>query len=93
MIAFSKGAFGGGAASLGVPMPSFFIDPIGATIAVAPRCAAMAVMLAAVIPFGSRLGIRMHHRLSQDTIPLLTNGLPVLAGLRLLCGGLRALLG
>ncbi|WP_284177606.1 sulfite exporter TauE/SafE family protein [Rhabdaerophilum sp. SD176] len=36
MIAFSKGAFGGGAASLGVPMLSFFIDPIGAAIIVAP---------------------------------------------------------
>lgn len=36
MIAFSKGAFGGGAASLGVPLLSFFIDPIGAAIIVAP---------------------------------------------------------
>ncbi|MCA0407314.1 MAG: TSUP family transporter, partial [Proteobacteria bacterium] len=41
MIAFSKGAFGGGAASLGVPMLSFFIDPIGAAIAVAPMVSAM----------------------------------------------------
>lgn len=41
MIAFSKGAFGGGAASLGVPLLSFFIDPIGAAIAVAPLVSAM----------------------------------------------------
>lgn len=36
LIAFSKGAFGGGAASLGVPMLSLLIDPIGAAIIVAP---------------------------------------------------------
>lgn len=36
MIAFSKGAFGGGAASIGVPMLSIFIDPIGAAIIIAP---------------------------------------------------------
>lgn len=41
MIAFSKGAFGGGAASLGVPMLSFFIDPIGAAIIVAPLVVVM----------------------------------------------------
>lgn len=41
MIAFSKGAFGGGAASLGVPMLSFFIDPIGAAIIVAPLVSVM----------------------------------------------------
>jgi len=41
MIAFSKGAFGGGAASLGVPMLSFFIDPIGAAIIVAPLVSIM----------------------------------------------------
>lgn len=41
MIAFSKGAFGGGAASLGVPMLSFIIDPIGAAMIVAPLVSAM----------------------------------------------------
>jgi uncharacterized protein len=41
MIAFSKGAFGGGAASLGVPMLSIFIDPIGAAIIVAPLVSGM----------------------------------------------------
>jgi uncharacterized membrane protein YfcA len=41
MIAFSKGAFGGGAASLGVPMLSFVMDPVGAAIVVAPLVCAM----------------------------------------------------
>lgn len=41
IIAFSKGAFGGGAASLGVPMLSFVIDPIGAAIIIAPLVFAM----------------------------------------------------
>ncbi len=36
VIAASKGAFGGGAASLGVPMLSLIMDPIGAAIVVAP---------------------------------------------------------
>ena len=36
LIAFSKGAIGGGAASIGVPMLSIFIDPIGAAIIIAP---------------------------------------------------------
>lgn len=41
LIAFSKGAFGGGAASVGVPMLSFFIDPLGAAMIVAPLVSAM----------------------------------------------------
>lgn len=41
LIAFSKGAFGGGAASIGVPMLSLFIDPIGAAIIVAPLVSVM----------------------------------------------------
>lgn len=41
VIAVSKGAFGGGAASLGVPMLSFLIDPIGAAIVVAPLVSGM----------------------------------------------------
>lgn len=41
LIAFSKGAFGGGAASIGVPMLSFFIDPLGAAMIVAPLVSAM----------------------------------------------------
>jgi uncharacterized protein len=41
IIAFSKGAFGGGAASLGVPMLSFVIDPLGAAMLVAPLVSAM----------------------------------------------------
>lgn len=36
MIAFSKGAFGGGGASLGVPLLSFIMDPVSAAIVVAP---------------------------------------------------------
>lgn len=41
LIAFSKGAFGGGAASIGVPMLSLFIDPIGAAIIIAPLVSLM----------------------------------------------------
>lgn len=41
MIAFSKGAFGGGAASIGVPVLSLFIDPIGAAMVVAPLVSGM----------------------------------------------------
>lgn len=41
LIAFSKGAFGGGAASIGVPLLSLFIDPIGAAIIVAPLISVM----------------------------------------------------
>lgn len=41
MIAFSKGAFGGGAASIGVPMLSLIIDPIGAAIIIAPLVSLM----------------------------------------------------
>lgn len=41
LIAFSKGAFGGGAASIGIPMLSFFIDPLGAAMVVAPLVSAM----------------------------------------------------
>lgn len=41
LIAFSKGAFGGGAASIGVPMLSFVIDPLGAAMVVAPLVSAM----------------------------------------------------
>ncbi|WP_150286122.1 sulfite exporter TauE/SafE family protein [Rhabdaerophilum calidifontis] len=41
LIAFSKGAFGGGAASLGVPMLSFVTDPVGAAILVAPLISVM----------------------------------------------------
>ena len=35
-ISFSKGAFGGGAASIGVPTLSLIMDPLGAAILVAP---------------------------------------------------------
>lgn len=41
LIAFSKGAFGGGAASIGVPMMSLFVDPLGAAIIVAPLVSLM----------------------------------------------------
>lgn len=41
LVAFSKGAFGGGAASIGVPTLSFFIDPLGAAMIVAPLVSAM----------------------------------------------------
>jgi uncharacterized membrane protein YfcA len=41
LIAFSKGAFGGGAASIGVPMLSLIFDPIGAAIIVAPLVSLM----------------------------------------------------
>lgn len=41
VIAASKGAFGGGAASLGVPMLSLFMDPIGAAMVVAPLVSLM----------------------------------------------------
>jgi len=41
VIAASKGAFGGGAASLGVPMLSLITDPIGAAIIVAPLISMM----------------------------------------------------
>lgn len=40
-IAISKGAFGGGVASLGVPMLSLLVDPIGAAIIVAPLVSLM----------------------------------------------------
>ena len=41
IIAASKGAFGGGAASLGVPMLSLITDPISAAIIVAPLISLM----------------------------------------------------
>jgi uncharacterized membrane protein YfcA len=41
LIAASKGAFGGGAASLGVPLLSFIVDPIAAAIIVAPLVSLM----------------------------------------------------
>lgn len=41
VIAASKGAFGGGAASLGVPMLSLIMDPISAAIVVAPLISVM----------------------------------------------------
>jgi uncharacterized protein len=41
LIAFSKGAFGGGAASIGVPMLSLVVDPIGAAIIIAPLVSLM----------------------------------------------------
>lgn len=41
VIAMSKGAFGGGAASLGVPMLSLITDPIGAAVVVAPLVSLM----------------------------------------------------
>jgi uncharacterized protein len=40
-IAVSKGAFGGGVASIGVPMLSLITDPIGAAIIVAPLVSLM----------------------------------------------------
>ncbi|MGL5446120.1 MAG: sulfite exporter TauE/SafE family protein, partial [Rhabdaerophilum sp.] len=40
-IAVSKGAFGGGLASIGIPMLSLLIDPIGAAIIVAPLVSLM----------------------------------------------------
>jgi uncharacterized protein len=40
-IAFSKGAFGGGMASIGVPMLSLITDPIGAAIILAPLVSLM----------------------------------------------------
>lgn len=41
LIGFSKGAFGGGAASIGVPMMSMFTDPVGAAIICAPLVSLM----------------------------------------------------
>jgi uncharacterized membrane protein YfcA len=41
VIAVSKGAFGGGVASIGVPMLSLLVDPIGAAIIVAPLVSLM----------------------------------------------------
>lgn len=41
VIAASKGAFGGGVASIGVPMLSLITDPIGAAIIVAPLISMM----------------------------------------------------
>lgn len=67
--------------------------PYGFLIAKRPDAAAMALMLAPIIPFGSLAGIRMHHRLSQDAILVLTNGLLILGGLRLLYGAITALWG
>ncbi|MCA4910033.1 MAG: hypothetical protein ING72_06780, partial [Methylobacterium sp.] len=41
VIAASKGAFGGGAASLGVPMLSLIMEPVSAAIIVAPLISMM----------------------------------------------------
>ncbi len=65
--------------------------PYGILLATRPDAAMVALMLAPVIPLAVMLGIRLHHRLSQDAILMLTNGVLILGGARLLFVSIKAL--
>lgn len=68
------------------------LGPYGVLMVARPDAVAFALMLAPIIPFGVMLGIRLHHRLSQDMILMLTNGVLIIGGLRLLYVSLKALM-
>ena len=68
------------------------LGPYGVLLAARPDAAAAALMLSPVIPVAVMMGIRMHHKLSQDMILILTNALLILGGGRLLYVSLKALL-
>jgi uncharacterized membrane protein YfcA len=68
------------------------LGPYGVLMIARPDAAAIALMLAPIIPFGVMLGIRLHHRLSQDMILMLTNAVLIIGGLRLLYVSLKALM-
>lgn len=67
------------------------LGPYGVLLAARPDAAMAALMLAPVIPFSVLLGIKLHQRLSQDGILILTNTLLVLGGARLLFVSIKAL--
>lgn len=67
--------------------------PYGLLLAARPDAAAAALLFAPIIPLGVPLGVRLHHRLSQDMVLLLTNGLLVVGSLRLVYVSLKALAG
>lgn len=66
--------------------------PYGVLLAARPDAAVAALLLAPIIPFAVIFGIRMHHRLSQDAIMVLTNALLLAGGLRLLYASMRSLM-
>lgn len=67
------------------------LGPYGVLLSARPDTAVAALMLAPIIPFAVRLGIALHHRLSQNAILVLTNLLLVVGGLRLLFVSIRDL--
>lgn len=67
--------------------------PYGFLLAARPDAAAAALLFAPLIPLGVPLGVRLHHRLSQDKLLVLTNTILIVGGLRLVYVSLKALAG
>lgn len=68
------------------------LGPYGLLIAARPDTAAAVLLLAPIVPLSVQLGVRMHHRLSQPSILMITNVILILGGARLLYVSIRQLL-
>ena len=68
------------------------LGPYGVLMASRPDCLAIALMLAPIAPLGVWLGVRVHHRLSEDAIFLATNAILLVGGARIVWQAVASLL-